>query len=102
MSSASAADSGRTLARMARRTATIEVDERLLDALARAAADEGVGTDEVLEEALRRYFGLRGLSVMDDLRDEHGGSGAKPSHEVAMDLAVAEVRAQRAERRNAS
>lgn len=87
---------------MARRPATIEVDERLLDALARAAADEGVGADELVEEALRRYFGLRGLAVMDDLRDKRNGNGAALSEAEAMDLAVAEVRAQRAERRNAS
>lgn len=87
---------------MARRPATIEVDERLLDALARAAADEGVDADELVEEALRRYFGLRGLAVMDDLRDEHSGNGSDLSDEESMALAVAEVRAYRAERRNAS
>lgn len=87
---------------MARRPATIEVDERLLDALARAAADEGVDADELVEEALRRYFGLRGLAVMDDLRDKRSGNGSELSDEEAMALAVAEVRAYRAERRNAS
>jgi len=85
---------------MARRPATIEVDERLLDALTRAAADEGVDPDELVEEALRRYFGLRGLAVMDDLREAAGGTTL--SDDEAMALAVAEVRAQRAERRQAS
>jgi len=87
---------------MARRPATIEVDERLLDALTRAAADEGVAPDELVEEALRRYFGLRGLAVMDDLRDRRRNERVDLSDEEAMDLAVAEVRAQRAERRDAS
>jgi hypothetical protein len=87
---------------MARRAATVEVDERLLDALKRAAADEGVAPDELVEEALRRYFGLRGLAVMDDLRDQRRSEPVELTDEDAMDLAVAEVRAQRAERRNAS
>lgn len=85
---------------MARRPATIEVDERLLAALTRAAADEGVDPDELIEEALRRYFGLRGLAVMDDLRDGRGDEAL--TDDEAMALAVAEVRAQRAERRQAS
>jgi len=59
---------------MSRRAATVEVEERLLDALKRAATDEGVAPDELVELI----------------------------EEDAMDLAVAEVRAQRAERRNAS
>lgn len=86
---------------MARRAATIEVDERLLDAWMRAAADEGVTPDELLEEALRRYFGLRGLAVTDELRDDGRSEGVELSENEAMELAVAEVRAQRAERRNA-
>lgn len=87
---------------MTRRSATIEVDERLLDALTRAAADEGVDPDELVEEALRRYFGLRGLAVMDELRDERRDPGAVLTDDEAMALAVAEVRARRVERRTAS
>ncbi|MCJ7439592.1 MAG: hypothetical protein MUP97_17775, partial [Acidimicrobiia bacterium] len=48
---------------MSRRQATLEVDEELLSALQRAAADDGVAPGELLDEALRRYFGLRGLAV---------------------------------------
>jgi len=85
---------------MTRRAATIEVDEQLLDALRRAAADDGVAPDDLVEEALRRYFGLRGLAVLDELGEQP--RGAELSDEAAMALAVAEVRAVRAERRSAS
>jgi hypothetical protein len=46
---------------VARRPATIEVDEQLLEALGRVAADEGVAPDDLLDEALRRHFGLHEL-----------------------------------------
>ena len=91
---------GRRLFPMTRRAATIEVDEQLLDALRRAAADDGVAPDDLVEEALRRYFGLRGLAVLDELGEQP--RGAELSDEAAMALAVAEVRAVRAERRSAS
>jgi hypothetical protein len=83
-----------------RRPATIEVDEQLLDALRRAADDDGVDPDDLLEEALRRYFGLRGIAVLDDLRDAR--RGPELTDDQAMELAVAEVRAVRAQRRKAS
>jgi len=85
---------------MTRRAATIEVDERLLDALGRAAADDGVDPDDLLEEALRRYFGLRGLAVLEELAEQRPDPDL--SDEEAMQLAVAEVRAVRARRRQAS
>ena len=89
---------------MSRRQATIEVDEELLAALSRAAADDGVAPEDLLEEALRRYFGLRGLAVMDELATART-RGTRLTDDEAMDLAVAEVKASRAERatrRNAS
>jgi hypothetical protein len=85
---------------MTRRAATIEVDEQLLEALRRAAADDGVAPDDLVEEALRRYFGLRGLAVLDELAEQRGAS--ELSEDEAMQLAVAEVRAVRAQRRQAS
>jgi hypothetical protein len=85
---------------MARRPTTIEVDEQLLDALRRAAADDGVAPDDLVEEALRRYFGLRGLAVLDELREKR--RGPELTKDEAMALAVAEVRAVRAQRRQAS
>jgi len=72
------------------------VDEQLLEALRRAAADDGVDPDDLVEEALRRYFGLRGLAVLDELAEER--RGAKLNEDEAMQLAVAEVRAVRTRR----
>ena len=85
---------------MARRPTTIEVDEQLLDALRRAAADDGVAPDDLVEEALRRYFGLRGLAVLDELTEKR--RGPELTEDEAMALAVAEVRAVRAQRGQAS
>jgi hypothetical protein len=85
---------------MARRPTTIEVDEQLLDALHRAASDDGVAPDDLVEEALRRYFGLRGLAVLDELMEER--RGPELTADEAMAVAVTEVRAVRAQRRRAS
>jgi hypothetical protein len=85
---------------MARRPARIEVDEQLLDALRRVAADDGVAPDDVVDEALRRYFGLRGLAVLDELREQRRGT--ELTDDDAMAVAVTEVRTARAQRRNAS
>lgn len=90
---------------MTRRPATIELDEELLAALARAATGDGVAPDDLVEEALRRYFGLRGLAVMDELASAREERGPRLPDDEAMKLAVAEIKAQRAERaaqRNAS
>jgi hypothetical protein len=90
---------------MTRRQTTIAVDEELLGAVARAAEDDGVAPDELVEEALRRYFGLRGLAVMDELASSREASGPHLTDDEAMEMAVAEIKAQRAERaaqRNAS
>jgi hypothetical protein len=83
---------------MSRRQATLEVDEELLSVLQRAAAEDGVAPDELLDEALRRYFGLRGLAVLDDLLIRE----STLTEEEAMTFAVGEVSAARAERRAAS
>ena len=83
---------------MTRRQATIEVDEELLGALARAAEDDGVAPDELVEEALRRYFGLRGLAVMDELASANEARGPRLTDDEVMAMAVAEIKAQRAER----
>lgn len=76
------------------------VDEQLLTALRRVAAEDGVEPDDLLEEALRRYFGLRGLAVLDELAEQREGTAL--SDDEAMQLAVAEVRAVRSQRRKAS
>ena len=83
---------------MSRRQATLEVDEELLSVLQRAAAEDGVAPGELLDEALRRYFGLRGLAVLNDLAARE----STLTESEAMELAVGEISAARAERRAAS
>lgn len=88
---------------MARRELSVEVEERLLDALRRASASDGVAPDEVVEEALRRYFGLRGLAVLADIDESQRVHGVTPpDDDELLAEAVAEVRAHRAERRQAA
>ena len=84
-----------------RKPVTLNVDEQLLEAVRRAAADEGVAQEDLLEEALRRYFGLRGLAVLDEIAEHQRAEGISLSDDDAMALAVSEVRAARAERRHA-
>ena len=76
----------------------MEIDEGILDALGRAAREDGRPEDEVVEEALRRYFGLRGAAVLDEIRDAQGAAGVALDDDEAMSLAIAELRAVRAER----
>lgn len=83
---------------MARRPVTVNLDTHLLDTLARAAAEDGVDSDEVVEEALRRYFGLRGLAMLDEIGRRQAETGVSLDEDEAMELAVAELRAYRAER----
>ncbi len=77
---------------------TIDLDDRLRHAVERAAREDGVEEGELVEEALRRYFGLRGLALLDDIAARQGSA---LSDDEAMALAVAEIRAARAERRQA-
>ncbi|MEO7556367.1 MAG: hypothetical protein ABIV94_07155 [Acidimicrobiales bacterium] len=83
---------------MARRPTTVEIDEGILDALRRAASEDGRPEAEVVEEALRGYFGLRGLAVLDEITDAQAANGVHLSDDDAMALAVTEVGAARIER----
>ena len=83
---------------MARRPTTVEIDEGILKVLGRAAREDGRPEGEVVEEALRRYFGLRGLALLDDIADAQGVAGVSLDDDDAMTLAVAELRMARADR----
>lgn len=83
---------------MARRTTPVEIDEGILDALGQAAREDGRPQDEVIEEALRRYFGLRGVAVLDEIADAQAAAGVFLDDDEAMTLTVAELRAARADR----
>lgn len=78
----------------------MRVDEPLLDAVRRAAAYDGVDEEQLVEEALRRYFGLRGLAVTDEMA-ERASRVTPTSDEDAMALAVTEMRGARAEHHRA-
>lgn len=77
---------------------TIDLDERLRRAVERAAREDGVDEGRLVEDALRRYFGLRGLALLDDVAARQQ---SELSDDDAMALAVQELRAARAERRQA-
>jgi hypothetical protein len=79
-----------------RRELSVRIEERLLDAVRRAAIDDDVDPDAVVEQALRRYFGLRGLMVLDDTATANPGGDRRLSEDKAIKLAVREVRAERA------
>lgn len=83
-----------------RQPLTVSVDENVLDALRHAAARDGVPEDELVDEALRRWFGLRGLAVLGDIADRQNGTDDRLDDAAAMELAVQEVRATRAGRRS--
>ena len=86
------------LADMIRRPTTVEIDEGILDSLGRTVREGGRPEDEVVEEALRDYFGLRGMGVLDEIADAQAAAGVALDGDEAMELAVAEFRAARAER----
>jgi len=78
---------------------TVQLDERLWDAVQRAASEDGVPEEDLIEEALRRYMGLRGMAVLDDIAERQRDQ--QMTEDQAMELAVAEIRAARAERHRA-
>ena len=84
-----------------RKAVTVNLDEQLLEAVQRAATDDGVSQEQLLEEAIRRYFGLRGLAVLDDIAEHQRSVGTRPDDDEARALAVRELRMARAERHRA-
>jgi hypothetical protein len=71
----------------------VEVDERLWEVVRQAAADDVVPEDQPVEEALRRYVGLGGIGLVDELNERQ--PGPQPSDDAATALAIAEMRAAR-------
>lgn len=71
---------------MARRPTTVEIDEGIPEALGRAAREDARPGAEVVEEALRRYFGLRGLALLDDIAAAQAAAGVSLDHDGAMTL----------------
>ncbi len=76
----------------------MHVEGALLDAARRAAESAGITEDDVIEEALRRHLADR-PSVTEEVWSRNAGDAL--SAEQALDLAYAELRAARTERRAA-
>jgi len=88
---------------MVRRELSVQLDERLVETIDRAAATDQVAPDTLVEEALRRYFGLRGLAILADIDQSQQQHGiVPPADEQLLARAVAEVRTYRAERHSAA
>jgi hypothetical protein len=87
---------------MARRSVTIEVDEKLL-AAARAVADRtGVPADELYERALRDVLARDFGELMSEIATDQAMRSVAISDDEGVALAYEELRAARSERRNAS
>ncbi len=76
---------------VARRPATVRLDDEVLDAIRREAARSGRSEDEVVEDAVRRYLGP---SVLDRLRERN-----RLDEDEAMTIALEEAAAYRREQR---
>lgn len=86
---------------MARRALTVEVDEKLL-AATRAVADRiGVPADELYERALRDVLARDFAELLEDIASGQAERGVSVNEEEGLALAYEELRAVRAERRNA-
>jgi hypothetical protein len=93
----------------------LEIDDGLLEAVRKAAAEQGRDEREVIEEALRRYLEAPSDPLVESLRREQEQRRERRFMELldrmssrfdldedeAMNLATAEIRAMREERRQA-
>jgi hypothetical protein len=91
----------------------MEIDERLLEAVRKVAAEQERDEREVIEEAVRRYLDAPSISVVESLRQEQElaqqrgfvelldrmGSRFDLDEDEAMELANAELRAMYEERK---
>ena len=87
---------------MARRALTVEVDEKLLAATRAVAERIGVPADELYERALRNVLSRDFAELMRDIAADQVERGVTLSEDEGLALAYEELRAVRAERRNAS
>ena len=78
---------------MAKTELTITIDERLAAAVQRVASETQQRDSDVVEHALRAYFGLQ--NTVDRIRKKLGDDGLDEAE--ADEFGVAEVKAYRAE-----
>lgn len=86
---------------MARSPVTVELDGNLVEAARSVAQRSGVPEAELYERALRVVLARDFGELMDEIAAFQGTKGVSLTDEEAMDLAVSELRAMRAERRRA-
>jgi hypothetical protein len=90
------------LEEMARRSLTVEVDEKLL-AAARAVADRsGIPADELYERALRDVLARDFADLMSDIAADQAERDVAVVEDAGLALAYEELQATRAERRHTS
>jgi hypothetical protein len=87
---------------MARRPVTVEVEASLADAARAVAERSGVPEGQLYERALREVLVRDFSTLMDDVAAAQAERGVALDDDEAMALAQDELRAVRAERRNAS
>lgn len=87
---------------MARRPVTLQVDEALVDATRAVAKRSGVPAEELYERALRNVLARDFAELMTDIAADQAARDATISDEEGLALAYEELKALRAERRNAS
>lgn len=87
---------------MPRRPVTVELDGSLVEAARSVAQRSGVPEEELYERALREVLARDFGELMDDVVAFQTAKGVSLTDEQAMDLAVSELRALRAERPRAS
>jgi hypothetical protein len=87
---------------MGRRPVTIEVDEKLLAAARVVAERTGVAPEELYERALREVLARDLDELTGELAADQRRRGVTVSDDEGLKLAYEELRAARAERRNAS
>ncbi len=87
---------------MARRELTVEVEEKLLAATNAVAERAGVPADELYERALRDVLARDFADLLQDIAADQAERGVAVTEEEGLALAYDELRAVRAERRNAS
>jgi len=87
---------------MARRQVTVELEGNLVDATREVAQRVGVPEGELYERALREVLARDFGALMDGIAADQAARGVALSEDEALTLATEELRALRAERRNAS
>lgn len=87
---------------MTRQAVTVELDNELVEAVRSAARRAGIAEAELYERALREVLVRDFAALMDDIAAFQVAHDAGLTDEEAMELAVSELAALRAERRSAS